>query len=231
MAFPVFTSYAQADRGKHLKKFIEEFREELGGLLGQVDRTAIVFFDRDGVKAGDPWNETSIEAVRNAKVLICFMSPTYLWREHRGIEITGSEKEGTVRYFAEQLSSFGAESAWENAPAADIDNPQKGCRGGLAERNGRRLTATVWAASNDWFQGGLVVERIDGGPLKDEVEYHLHPGFHPSVIRLPPGDDIAHLRLYEWGAFTVGLSADNGRTNLDLNLAELPDTPEEFKTR
>jgi hypothetical protein len=85
--FPVFTSYAQADREKHLEEFVTEFREQLGGLFGQVDRTTILFFDRDGVKAGDAWNETIIDAVRHAKVLICLMSPTYFGREWCGREL------------------------------------------------------------------------------------------------------------------------------------------------
>ena len=85
--FQVFTSYAQADREKYLEKFIDEFREEVGSLLGLADRTTVVFFDRDGVKAGDEWSTTIIHALRHAKILVCLMSPTYLGREWCGREL------------------------------------------------------------------------------------------------------------------------------------------------
>ena len=85
--FPVFTSYAQADREKHLDKFVADFREQLGGLLGEMDHTAVVFFDRDGVKAGDAWSSRIIDTLRHAKVLVCLMSPTYLGREWCGREL------------------------------------------------------------------------------------------------------------------------------------------------
>lgn len=86
-AYPVFASYAQADRERYLEKFVTEFREELGGLLGKVDRAAVVFFDRDGLKAGDAFSPAILEALRHAQALVCLMSPTYLGREWCGREL------------------------------------------------------------------------------------------------------------------------------------------------
>ena len=68
-------------------------------------------------------------------------------------------------------------------------------------------------------------------PLAGEIEFHLHPSFHPSVIRVPAEVRSAQVKLRAWGAFTVGASADSGRTKLELNLAELADAPEEFRLR
>jgi hypothetical protein len=33
------------------------------------------------------------------------------------------------------------------------------------------------------------------------------------------------------GAFTVGVAADDGNTRLELDLAQLPDAPEMFRSR
>eukprot|EP01031_Cornospumella_fuschlensis_P003491 gene3491-4343_t len=51
--YPVFASYAQADREKPLEDFIAEFRASLRSLLGRPDEKDIVFFDRESVKAGE----------------------------------------------------------------------------------------------------------------------------------------------------------------------------------
>ena len=95
--FPVFTSYAQADREKYLERFVDDLREQIGSHLGLADRTRIVFFDRDDLKAGDEWSSTIVEALRNAKVLVCLMSPTYLGREWCGREL---------EIFLSRLSAF-----------------------------------------------------------------------------------------------------------------------------
>jgi hypothetical protein len=39
------------------------------------------------------------------------------------------------------------------------------------------------------------------------------------------------LKLTAWGAFTVGVLADEGRTKLELDLSELEDAPEDFRSR
>lgn len=86
-AFPVFTSYAQLDRDQHLEKFVKQFRDQLRALTGRADATAIVFFDRDKVEAGDQWTEAITHAVNSAEVLLCLMSPTYFSRPWCGREL------------------------------------------------------------------------------------------------------------------------------------------------
>jgi hypothetical protein len=86
----VFTSYAQADREKHLEKFMTEFWNKLGGFQGVPDkdeRKKLVFFDRHSLSAGEEWNAEIIEALRHARVLICLMSHTYLCRPWCGREL------------------------------------------------------------------------------------------------------------------------------------------------
>jgi len=84
--FPVFMSYAQLDRNRHLEKFVDEFREQLRASTGGADATALAFFDRD-LKAGDPWSAEILAAVNAADVLLCLMSPTYFNREWCGREL------------------------------------------------------------------------------------------------------------------------------------------------
>src|ERR1022692_2868223 len=89
MAPPVFASYAQLDRDKDLETFIKEFRKELLKSSPKLSETAetVVFFDRDGVKAGDRWSQTIVDAVNGAETLLCLMSPTYFTREWCGREL------------------------------------------------------------------------------------------------------------------------------------------------
>jgi hypothetical protein len=52
------------------------------------------------------------------------------------------------------------------------------------------------------------------------------------VLHVPVGPDgTAHLQLAAWGAFTIGVIADGGKTELELDLAEVPGFPEVFKNR
>ncbi len=86
-SYPVFASYAQADRQRELERFAKELREEVRSKLGKTDPMSVIFFDREGVKAGDKLNGKVIDAARTADVLVCIMSPTYLWREWCGREL------------------------------------------------------------------------------------------------------------------------------------------------
>jgi TIR domain-containing protein len=90
MAFPVFTSYAQENHDKFLKKFVLEFRTSLAGfqgLHGGEDAVkAVAFFDRD-VPGGGRWSPAILAAVREARVLVCLMSHTYLRRPWCGREL------------------------------------------------------------------------------------------------------------------------------------------------
>lgn len=112
----------------------------------------------------------------------------------------------------------------------DLDDPHHGRFGGKSERAGRRLRASVSEGVNGWYNVGLSVESTDALPLEGEVEFHLHPTFRPPIVRVPARNDIAVLKLSAWGAFTVGVVADNG-TRLELNLSELADAPPVFRER
>jgi hypothetical protein len=116
-----------------------------------------------------------------------------------------------------------------------VDDPQKGRWGGRSEANGRRLTAKVTPAPGTpaWFLVHLEVTSLDpvNQPLTGNVIFHLHPTFDPPDRTVAAVDNKAVLDIYAYGAFTVGAEADNGSTRLELDLAELPDAPPEFRSR
>jgi Mrp family chromosome partitioning ATPase len=113
-------------------------------------------------------------------------------------------------------------------------DPQKGKWGGLSESNGRRLTAVVSPrpGGEGWFHLEMRVESTDPSkPLAGRVRFHLHDTFPTASPEVPVTDETAWLKVAAWGAFTVGAEADGGETKLELDLAELPDAPDVFKSR
>jgi hypothetical protein len=116
----------------------------------------------------------------------------------------------------------------------DKDDPEKGKWGGLSERNGRILTATVRPAfgGDDWFQIDLRVAATDPNQrtLTGPVEFHLHPTLYPNTQTVVATDNVAKLGVIAYGAFTVGALADNGDTRLELDLSEIDGVPERFRT-
>lgn len=113
-------------------------------------------------------------------------------------------------------------------------DPQKKKWGEKAEVNFRRLTATVKQSSisKELFDIELkVISTNSDSPLKGSVIFHLHPTFSNSTPEIYVINGVAQLKLKAWGAFTVGAVADNGITKLELDLAELANAPELFKSR
>ncbi len=114
------------------------------------------------------------------------------------------------------------------------DDPQKGKWKGEPERNDRRLsaTATPMPGNNELFKVVLkVISTNPSMPLRNFVVFHLHPSFLNPNPKIYVIDGIATLELVAWGAFTVGAETDSGSTQLELDLAELPDAPMLFKSR
>jgi len=117
-----------------------------------------------------------------------------------------------------------------SSPPIDPEDPQKGRWGGRSSESGRSLSASVRAVNDAWFE---VVLEVSGStpPLTGPVEFHLHPTFSPSVQRVESESNRAVLHVGAWGAFTVGATADEGRTRLELDLAQLPEAPTKFRER
>jgi hypothetical protein len=116
----------------------------------------------------------------------------------------------------------------------DRNDPHKGAFGGSPTSNGRKLSAKVTKTSDkDLFDILLTVESTDSTrPLVGSVKFYLHPSFAREIIDRPvEANGTATLPLVAWGAFTVGVRADDGRTELELDLASLEDAPERFRSR
>lgn len=61
--------------------------------------------------------------------------------------------------------------------------------------------------------------------------FALHNTFGNMPFKLVQvNNQLAALNFYCYGSFTVGVFADNGATELELDLAALPDVPSYFKT-
>ncbi len=124
----------------------------------------------------------------------------------------------------------------EKSPGPVKDDPWKGQFGGSARVGTRRLSADVEEilGKPGWFRLTMTVSSTDQGrePLTGEVIYYLHDSFPQPILHVPVGPDgTAHLQIPAWGAFTVGVIADGGKTELELDLAENPNFPEVFRKR
>ena len=136
--------------------------------------------------------------------------------------------EREVDELARFLRTVGSEAAKSSSKSTD---PQRGKFGGQSERDGYSLTADVSDLGDDWFEVVLQVSRTNRTVVLDEVEFHLHPTFEPSVRRVTAKNGVATLQLEAWGAFTVGAVVLNPLTQLELNLSTLKAAPKAFRER
>ena len=113
----------------------------------------------------------------------------------------------------------------------DPEDPEKGQWGGLSVSNHRKITATVRTLEPDWFEVTIEVRSTDPKetPLKGEVIVHVHPTFFPKIRVVPVVRGIARLVLEGYGAYTVGVEADDGQTKLELDLSEIKKAPLMFR--
>lgn len=112
----------------------------------------------------------------------------------------------------------------------DAEDPQRGRFGGLPERGGRRLSATVTQIDPDWFAVSLRVSSTGGKPpLAGDVFFYLHDSFLTPVLKVAARDGEAIARVECYGAFTVGVFIENEPdTMLELCLSSLEGAPLQF---
>lgn len=117
------------------------------------------------------------------------------------------------------------------------DDPQKGTWGGLPERSGFRVTATVRENPrlHEWFDIELNVERSSAAPFEPRrAVFHLHPTFSPNRYERPFSGNTAQLVLTAYGAFTVGVEVEpaaGAAIPLEIDLAADPRAPAVFRSR
>jgi hypothetical protein len=133
-----------------------------------------------------------------------------------------------------QAERSGQAARSDGVHKAAQDDPQKHQWGQRSERNGWRLQATVKGSKGDpdWFRLDLRVIPTEGGKLTGPVVFHLHNSFADPVREVEPRSSAeAALRLWAYGAFTVGALITQDGTTLELDLADLPDAPKAFKSQ
>lgn len=121
-------------------------------------------------------------------------------------------------------------------PGTYHDDPWKGVFGGknISKEIGRELTAEVLPLKDSpgWYSVKLLVSTLPSfSPLTGDVQFFIHDSFKNNKPIVKAIDGFATLRLRAWGAFTVGVIADTGKTKLELDLAELGAAPIEFRSR
>jgi hypothetical protein len=133
-----------------------------------------------------------------------------------------------------------ARSANESVPSLaapqEADDPWRGKFGGQAKSRNRVLSASVRPVTGaaDFFNLKLSVASTQPqtDPLRGEVQFFLHDTFLNDRPVVPVNTSgVAELNLVTYGAFTVGASADGGKTKLELDLSEVPDAPADFRNR
>lgn len=113
-------------------------------------------------------------------------------------------------------------------------DPQKGQWKSKAINNERELKATVTEESKGLYHINLKVVSTNPkeNPLKngEYILFALHNTFGNPPFKLVKIDkQSAELSFYSYGSFTVGAFADNGSTELELDLAKLPEVSSHFK--
>lgn len=115
------------------------------------------------------------------------------------------------------------------------DDPQKGQWKSSPINNERELKATVIEETKGLYKVQLQVVSTNpkDNPLQngEMILFALHNTFGDPPIKIVKVEkQIAELNFYCYGSFTVGAFADNGNTELELDLAELPNISSYFKT-
>jgi thiamine phosphate synthase YjbQ (UPF0047 family) len=114
------------------------------------------------------------------------------------------------------------------------EDPQKGQWKSKAINNERELKATWTEETKGLYHISLQVVSTNPkkNPLKEGeyILFALHNTFgNPPFKLVKVEKESAELSFYCYGSFTVGVFADNGKTELELDLAELPGVSNYFK--
>jgi hypothetical protein len=131
----------------------------------------------------------------------------------------------------------GADDPPSPEPVQRADDPQKGRWGGMPERNGRQLEATIGEAERDTFDVSFTVRSTDKSLLEGPVVFHLHDSFPRKTIyirRIRDGSSAVLEEVNAYGVFTVGAqvkAADGRWTSLELDLVNLKGLPRRFRGR
>lgn len=116
-----------------------------------------------------------------------------------------------------------------------IDDPQKMQWGGKTTNNERQISATVKELTTSLYRIKCKITSTNPAthPLEEGelVLFALHNTYGVAPFRLVKVENgCAELDIYSYGSFTIGAFVDDGKTELEIDLAELPDVTEYFRT-
>jgi len=202
------------------------FLASLTGFLGLL--RAYLNFQK-----GDPPDDTVLYYLCVSGALAVFRHVRELRYRDLELKLGGMEKvmAGVVATNVAANDNTG----W-TSPTIDetVIDPNKGKFGSLAVTKNRRLSASVQKSTvPSYYVVDLqVASTSPSEPLTGKVQFFLHPTFtRKSPVVAVDQDGVARLSLSAWGAFTVGALLDDGKTQLELDLAQLSGVDPEFANR
>jgi hypothetical protein len=169
-------------------------------------------------------------------------------KREKNSQISQQEEEKKIRgtYLEETFKSLTAkgdfrdlsETTLPTLPAISVPtDPQKGRFGGQSLVNDRKLSAQVIKSNiPQFYKVTITVESTNPkNPLTTDVIFYLHDSFSPSIYTIKPAEfkdgKAVDDEILSYGAFTVGVITDNGKTLLELDLAEDKSFPKLFRER
>jgi hypothetical protein len=119
-------------------------------------------------------------------------------------------------------------------PIINAEDPQKGRFGGKFHVNGRILYVNYSKSNRSEFLNLTIKVATDNkeNKLQGNVYLFLHNSFPKSIIKLEAESKTeVSYNILAYGAFTIGAVTDEGKTMLELDIAEQRDFPEDFRKR
>jgi hypothetical protein len=117
---------------------------------------------------------------------------------------------------------YAAARAWEDEPMMSFGPEQAG---------GWRMEGLVRQVADGMrlYEVSLAVKPVSGSELKGEVVFLLHHTLPNPVRRVQAVNSVATLIVHCTGAFVAGAIVVESGTRLALDLAQLPNAPQDFK--
>lgn len=116
---------------------------------------------------------------------------------------------------------------------ASINDPNKNIYGSLSIKGNRKIEANVKNVTSRYYLITLRVVSTDSNyPLPNDslVLFALHNSYGSKpyeIVKVENNEAIC--KIYAYGSYTVGVLLDNGATELELDLANLPEADDYFK--
>lgn len=112
-----------------------------------------------------------------------------------------------------------------------LRDPNKNQWGGKSENNDRSIIGSITPINDsDLFRIKLIVASTNPIAMAegDVVLFSLHNSFAQPYQMVLVKNGRAELEIVSYGAFTVGVLCDDGNTELEYDLTDLPGAPENF---